>query len=176
VHATLVHAEPLDDLPPRVLRHRDDRVGAPRVRGRQRRVVAANLRGGGLGVGEEEEIVHGDHAGGAGGWNEQRMGGMDNVGVAGQPFDRRPLRAVPQIVQHRHRDTAIDDAGPERGARAWCGTIGPRAREHRHLVGRVRGRVRAHELVHIFTDPGAGTQRGAVVHQDPHLSRYDSVC
>ena len=169
VHAVGVHAEPFDDLPAGVLRHGHDGVGAPSVRRRQRGVVAPDLGGGALGMRQEEEIVHRHHAGGARGRNQERMRRVDHVGLAREPFHRRPFGAVPEQVQDRHGHAAIDDAGVQRFGRARCRAVGPRTGEHRHVVGGVRGGVGSHELVHVFTDPGAGTERRAVVHEDPHL-------
>ena len=53
------HAEAVLDLARGVLGDHDDRIRAPGVGCRQRRIVAANLRRGPLGMVEEVEIVDG---------------------------------------------------------------------------------------------------------------------
>ena len=83
---------------------------------RQLRIVSADFGPGAFRVQKEEEIVDRDDLRRLARGNEKRMRGVDDVDVTRQRLDGRPLEAVPQVVEDRNRQRAIDDA--ERAARA----------------------------------------------------------
>ena len=108
---------------------------APRVCGGEGGIVAANFAGRLFRVSQEKQVVNGDDLRGAARRNEQRVRRVHDVEVAGQRFDRRPFGAVPEQVQHAHRNASIDDRDAQ---------IRPTAGDSRSF----------HELVKSVTSPG----------------------
>ena len=79
----------------------------------ERRVIAADLGGRGLGMIEEEQVVDGHDLRGPPGREQQGRRGVRHVDAAGQPLDGRPPEPVPGPVQGAHRNAGIParDAG-----------------------------------------------------------------
>ena len=117
---------------------------------------------------EEVEIVDRDHPGGAAGGNQQRVHGVGELDGTGERVHRRPLEAVPRVVQRPHGDAGIDDAGAGNDVRAQA--ILPGTREERERVTRRQTPdQRRGELVDVLADAGALPERGPIVQQDAHV-------
>ena len=135
----------------RVFRHGDDGVGAVGVAARQRRVVAADL---GLCPGavvEEVEVVDRDDLRRAPGRHQQRVHGVGDVDRPGEPLDRRQFQPVPREIQHRHRNSRVDDRQPRDRVRGQPVLPGARKEGQRVVKGQRPGE-RAGQLVRVFAD------------------------
>jgi hypothetical protein len=117
---------------------------------------------------QEVEVVNRDHLRCPARGNEQRMRRVRHVHGAGERFDRRPLRPVPQVVQHPHRHTAIDHPAVQRCADSRIGAVLPRAGEDRQLVA-VRLLIRADQRMEVLADAGPLAQGRPVVDEDSHV-------
>ncbi len=155
------------DQPGRVLRHRDDSVGLPRVPGSEGWVVAADLRGRAFRMLEEIQVVHGDDPGGAPCRHQQGMHRMRHVNGAGEGLGRRPLESMPAQVEKADRHPRIDD----RHARNHAGRqpVLPRAgKERQRIAGRQLAGEGRGQFVRVLADACAFAQGGPIVDEDPH--------
>jgi hypothetical protein len=100
--------------------------------------------------------------------DQQGMGSMDDIRRAGECFNRRPPRPVPQQIQQSDGDTAVDDPRTEARAERTIGTVLPRARKECDVAG-IRCGVGLYEPMNVFADSGALPERGPVVDEDSHL-------
>ena len=89
------------------------------------------------------------------------------IDASGNRFDRRPFRAVPQQVQHPHRDAPVDDGTPSSDETCGSGRSFHELVKIGHLAG-IRGRVGPDELMDVLADPGALPQGGPVVDENSH--------
>ena len=142
------------------------------MRGGEGRVVAPDFGAGLLRVVEKVEIVDRHDLRRARRGYEKRMRGMDDIGMARKPLDRRPPGPVPEQVEHLHRYPPIDH--PRCRGEAGVGTVLPRTGEERHLAG-IRGHIRMDQPMHVFADAGALAQRRPVIDENFHLEGYDSL-
>jgi hypothetical protein len=74
---------------------------------------------------------------------------------------------VPEIVQDRHRNPAINDGCAKLSTERGRGPVFPRTRKERELVA-MRGGVRLHEPTDVLADTRARAQGWAVVDENPH--------
>jgi hypothetical protein len=150
-----------------MLGRRDHGVRPSRVPARERRIVAPDFSGCVLRVPEKEQVVDGDYLRRPARGDQEWMGGMHDVELAGEGFNRRPAGAVPQEIERPHRDPSIDSRHAKFRDDGGRQAVLPGAGEEGHLAGMRRG-VRADQSVKIFADPRALAQGGAVVGEDAH--------
>ena len=150
-------------------------IGPVRVRARQRRVVAADLGAGALGMREEIQIVNRDDLRRVARRQQQRMQRVRDVErPPRERFGRRPVEAVPREIQERAPERADRRRAAPRSPSSDGQAILPRAREERQrraaAAASRRGATSARdELMRVFADAAAFAQRRTVVDQDAHL-------
>jgi hypothetical protein len=135
--------------------------------GRELWIVAPDLVAYAFWVIEKEQVVNGDDLGRVSRWNQQRMRGVHDVHASRQQFDWRPFTPVPEIVQDRHRNPAINDGCAKLSTERGRGPVFPRTRKERELVA-MRGGVCLHDPTDVLADTGARAQGWAVVDENPH--------
>ncbi len=107
-------------------------IGPQHVLLHERAVVAAHFGPRPLRMQEEIEVVDRHHLGRPLRRNQRRPGRVDHVVAAGDHLDGRPFLAVPQPVEHPHRNPGVDDA--EALEIAPIDPVLPGAGEDRQLV------------------------------------------
>ena len=143
---------------------------------RERRVVAADLGAGALGMRQEVQIVDRDDLRRVARRHQQRMQRVRDVErAAGQRFRRRPVEPMPRQIQQRDRDAAIDAlprrAAPSSADRRSFHELENRVTSTRAAAAVVDEAARAarDELMGVFADAAPLAQRRTVIDQDAHL-------
>ena len=140
---------------------------------RECRIVAADLGGRSLGLRQKKQIVDGHDLRRPARRHQERMRRMHDIDRSRQHFRRRPLVAMPEIIQHADGDAPVDHARTGFILDACRRAVLPGAREEQDLVT-VDRRVRTNQLMDVLAHAGSLPQGGPVVDEDAHDGRVQS--